>query len=108
MAKAKRKTRKKANITLSSAIAPLASLGITEVAPEGGLVVDLGVEEGTILEEGIVGGTMLPMLPRHKPLLHIQNPLLVQSPQPPLDISNDGEVITREYAINLHTTKVSR
>ena len=60
---ARRKTRKRAkraNITLNSAIAPLANPGTTE----GGLVVDQGGEVGSILEEVMVGGTMPP---GHKP-----------------------------------------
>ena len=83
---ARRKTRiraKRANITLNSAIAPLANPGTTEGGLVGGLVVDLGGEVGTILEEGTVGG-IIPRGP--KPPLQL---LLVQSPhRRTLDNSN--------------------
>ena len=103
--KAKRKTRRRANTILNFAIVPLASLGTTEGGQEGGLEVDRGGEEGTILAEGIVGGTMLP---GHKPLLHLHKkatPYLFNPPTPLLTSQMTGQVITREYTINLHTTR---
>ena len=99
----KRKTRKRANITLNFAIAKLASLGTTEGGLVGGLEVDLGAEEGTILEEGIVGGTMPPGQ-GHKPSPSKKRSSPTCSiPPPPSTTQMTGEVITREYTIYLQT-----
>ena len=106
-AMAKRKTRKRANITLNFAIAKLASLGTTEGGLVGGLEVDLGAEEGTILEEGIVGGTMPPGQ-GHKPSLSKKrsSPTCSIPHPPPSTTQMTGEVITREYTIYLHTASL--
>jgi hypothetical protein len=90
LVEAKRKTRKRANIILNIAIAPLASHGITEGGLEGGLEVDL-VEEDTILEEGTVGGIM-PHGPKPPFPLQKLNSYLFNPPNP-LDNSNLTEYL---------------